>query len=58
MSHCPRLSIVLKSDFIMTYLELVFFVTWILAKIWISRLSNVFRRVRESRNRQIHRRGA
>jgi len=58
MPHCLSLSIVLRYDFIITYLAVIFLINWILAKLRITRLSNVFRQVWESRNRQIHRRRA
>jgi len=58
MSHYLNLNVVLRYDFIVTYLAVVFFINWILAKVRITKLSIVFRRVWETRNRQIHRRRA
>jgi hypothetical protein len=56
MPHYLNLGVVLRYDFIITYLAVMFFIQWILAKVRIMRLSNVFQRVWESRNRKIHRR--
>jgi biopolymer transport protein ExbB/TolQ len=49
-----NLSVVFQYDFVITYLAIMFFIHWILAKVQITRLTNVFRRVWEKRNRQIH----
>ncbi len=56
MAHYLNLNIVLRYDFIVTYLAMMFFIYWILAKLRISRINQVFQRVRENRNRPIHRR--
>jgi len=53
MSQYLNLSVVLRYDFIVTYLAVVFFIQWILANIRLKRFSNVFWRVWESRNRHI-----
>jgi len=53
MPHYLNLSVALRYDFIVTYFAVVFFVNWTFAMLRITRLSNVFRRVWESRNRQI-----
>jgi len=58
MPNYLNLNVIVQYDFIVTYLAVVFFIHWILAKLRIARFSNVFRRVWESRNRQIHRRRA
>ena len=55
MPHCLNLSVVLRYDFIITYLAVMFFIYWIRAIFQLKRLNYVFWRVWESRNRQIHR---
>jgi hypothetical protein len=56
MPHYLNLYVVLRYDFIVTYLAIMFFIYWILAKIRLWRLSHVFRLVLQKRNRQIRRR--
>ncbi len=58
MPYYLNMNVVFRYDFIITYLAVIFLINWILAKLRIMRLSNVFRQVWESRNRQIHRRRA
>jgi hypothetical protein len=55
MPHYLNLSIAFQYNFVVTYLAIMFFIHWIFAKIQVTRLTNVFRRVWESRNRQINR---
>ena len=54
MPHYLNLSFVLRWDFIVTYMMVVFFINWIFAMFRITKVSNGFRQIRESRNRQIH----
>ncbi len=56
MPHYLNLSVAFQYDFIVTYLAIVFFINWILAKVQVTRLTDVFRHVWENRNTQIHRR--
>ncbi len=56
MPHYLNLYVVLRYDFIITYLAVMFFIYWCLAKLRIWRLGHVLRRVWQKRNRQIHNR--
>ena len=53
MPHYLNLNIVLRYDFIVTCLAIMFFIYWVLAKLRLRRLRYVFRRLWQSRNRQI-----
>jgi len=55
MPHCLNLNVVLRYDFIVTYLAVVFFVYWMRTIFQLKRLNYVFWRVWENRNRLIHR---
>jgi hypothetical protein len=54
MPHYLNLNVIAQYDFIITYLAFIFLINWILAKLRITRLSHVFRRVWLSRSRRIH----
>ncbi|MBM4305110.1 MAG: hypothetical protein FJ123_00085 [Deltaproteobacteria bacterium] len=53
MPHYLNPSVVLRYDFIVTYLAVVFFVQWILANLRLKRFHHALWRVWESRNRLI-----
>ena len=57
MPHYLNLSVVFQYDFIITYMAVVFFIHWILAKLRLKRLRHVFGLVWQRRKRKIdHRR--
>ena len=53
MSHYQNLNVAVHYDLLITLLAIMFFIHWILAKVQITRLTNVFRRDRQIRNKQI-----